>query len=104
VRSVLADVRPTRRTTAEHHIAWWVDRLGTLSLAEITPDQIAEGRDALSSQPYTRGKPSKVEDGATVPVAYKRSGATVNRYRRDAISHVHDCREGMAADRQESRS
>jgi len=79
-RSVLADARPTRRSNAEHHIAWWLDRLGTLSLAEITPDHIAQGRDDLSSQPYVRAKASQGKDGATVPAAYKRSGATVNRY------------------------
>jgi len=79
-RSVLADARPTRRSNAEHHIAWWLDRLGTLSLAEITPDHIAQGRDDLSSQPYVRARASQGKDGATVPTAYKRSGATVNRY------------------------
>ena len=79
-RSVLADACPTRRLNAEHHIAWWLDRLGTLSLAEITPDHIAQGRDALSSQPYVRAKASQGKDGATAPAAYKRSGATVNRY------------------------
>ena len=79
-RSVLADARPARRTNAEYHIAWWLERLGTLSLAEITAEHIAQGRDALSSQPYIRGKLSNGKDGATLPAAYKRSGATVNRY------------------------
>ena len=79
-RSVLGDARPARRSNAGHHIAWWLDQLGTLSLAEITSDHIAQGRDALSSQPYVRAKASHGQDGATVPTAYKRSGATVNRY------------------------
>jgi len=78
--SVLADARPARRTNALHHMAWWLVRLGTLNLAEITPDHIAQGRDALSSQPYVRAKARQGEDGATVPATYKRSGATVNRY------------------------
>ena len=78
--SVLADARPARRINAGRHIAWWLDRLGTLSLAEITPDHIVQGRDALSSQPYTRAKASHVKDGATAPATYRRSGATVNRY------------------------
>jgi integrase len=79
-RTVLADARPARRTNAQHHIAWWLDRLGTLSLAEITPDHIAQGRDALSSEPYVRAKAGQSTHGATVAAAYKRSGATVNRY------------------------
>jgi integrase len=78
--SVLANARPTRQSNAGRHIAWWVDRLGTLSLAEITPDHIAQGRDALSSQPFVRARASQGKDGATIPVAYRRSGATVNRY------------------------
>jgi len=80
VRSVLADASPARRSNAGRHIAWWLDRLGNLSLAEITPDHIAQGRDALASQPYTRAKASQGKDGATVSAAYRRSGATVNRY------------------------
>jgi integrase len=76
-RSILADARPERRSNAGHHLTWWLDRLGTLSLAEITADHIAQGRDALASQTYVR---AKGEDGATVPTAYRRSGATVNRY------------------------
>jgi integrase len=78
--SVLADARPARRSNAEHHIAWWLEHLGTLSLAEITPDHIAQGRDTLSSLPYVRGKASRDKDGAIARAAYRRSGATVNRY------------------------
>jgi integrase len=79
-RSVLADARPERRANAEHHIAWWLDRLGTLTLAEITADHIAQGRDALAAQTYVRAKASRSEDGAPTPAAFRRSGATVNRY------------------------
>ena len=50
-------------------------------LAEITPDRIAEARDALASQAFTRGKIGRAGDGCEiVPRSYKRSGATVNRY------------------------
>jgi integrase len=78
--SVLADARPARQSNAKHHIAWWLDRLGTLSLAEFTPDHIAQARDALSSQPYVRAKAHEDKDGARAPAAYRRSAATVNRY------------------------
>jgi hypothetical protein len=53
------------------HLEWWAKRFAGLTVAEITPDRIAEARDALAAEPFTRGKSSKVQ---------KRSGATVNRY------------------------
>jgi hypothetical protein len=86
-RSVLADARTERRSNAQHHIAWWLGRLGTLNLAEITPDHIAQGRDALATQTYVRAEASQGKDGATAPAAYKRSGATVNRYLA-TLSHI----------------
>ena len=78
--SILADARPARRSNAQHHIGWWRDRLGTLSLAEITAEHVAQGRDALASQAYVRAKARQDKNGTTTPVAYRRSGATVNRY------------------------
>ena len=80
VQSVLADARPARRSNAKHHIAWWLARLGTLNLAEITPDHIAQGRDALASQPYVRAKTHPGKDRSSLAAEYPRSGATVNRY------------------------
>ena len=42
---------------------------------------MAEARDALASETFSRGKPRKAEDGTEIPPnQYKRSGATVNRY------------------------
>lgn len=77
--TVLADGSVSRRSTAERHIAWWLKRLGTLTLAEITPDRIAEARDVLASQPCTRGSKHLR--------TYRRSGATVNRYLA-TLSHI----------------
>jgi integrase len=85
--SVLADARPKRSANAQRHIAWWLSSLGTLSLAEITPDHIAQARDALASQTYVRGKARLAEGAPTVPAAYTRSGATVNRYL-STVSHM----------------
>jgi integrase len=86
-RSVLADARPERRSNAGHHIAWWLDRFGSLSLAEITPDHIAQARDALASQTYVRAKASPSTNGTITAAAYKRSGATINRYL-STLSHI----------------
>jgi integrase len=79
--SILGDAGPSRKAGAEHHIAWWLDRFGGLTLAEITPDRIAEARDTLASQPFTRARIRQGADGRDVlPKSYRRSGATVNRY------------------------
>jgi integrase len=86
-RSVLIDARPERRSNARHHIAWWLSQFGTLSLAEITADHIAQSRDALASQTYVRAKASSSKNGTTAPATYKRSGATVNRYL-STLSHI----------------
>ena len=79
--SVLSDASASKRTNTERHIAWWLHRFGALTLAEITPDRIAEARDALASQCFTRAKLRRGENRPDiVPRSYKRSGATVNRY------------------------
>jgi hypothetical protein len=86
--SILTEAKPSGRANTERHIAWWLGRFGTLTLAEITPDRIALARDALASQTFTRGKVHKAGDGReVVPQSYKRSGATVNRYLA-TLSHV----------------
>jgi integrase len=86
--SILADASHSRVANAERHIAWWVVRFGGLTVAEITPDRVAEARDALAMHPFTRAKIQRTRDGLPVsPRAYKRSGATVNRYLA-TLSHI----------------
>ena len=86
--NVLADGPPSRKVNSERHIAWWVRHFGCRTLAAITPDRIAEARDALAVQPFVRGRIRHTEDGReTLPPAYKRSGATVNRYLA-TLSHI----------------
>lgn len=84
----LADASPSRSANSERHIAWWMPRLGGLTVAEITPDRIAEARDVLAAQPFTRGRAQRTKAGLTIlPPTYKRSGATVNRYLA-TLSHI----------------
>jgi integrase len=67
--------------TRKQHLDWWVERFAGKTLAEITPDLVAEARDALASTTYSRGKPQKDDNGNVVPPKqYSRSGATTNRY------------------------
>jgi len=51
-----------------------------LTIVEITPDKVAEGRDTLLAESFTRGKERTVKGEKVPPKQYKRSGATVNRY------------------------
>ncbi len=79
--SILTDASASKRASIERHVAWWLDCFGTLTLAEVTPDRIAEARDLLASQAFTRAKLSRSKEGQhIIPLSYKRSGATVNRY------------------------
>ena len=86
--AMLTDASTARKANTERHLAWWLQRFGSLTLAAITPDRIAEARDALAAQSFTRGKVRRTEDGQEIaPPAYKRSGATVNRYLA-TLSHI----------------
>lgn len=79
--TVMKDLRSSNRQTREQHLDWWLKRFGSYAIAEVTPDRVAEARDALASEPFSRGKPRKAKDGTEMPPSqYKRSGATVNRY------------------------
>jgi integrase len=78
--SVLQEVRPSNKPVREGHLVWWAKRLDGLTLAEITPDVVAEGRDALVAQPYVKGKLRRKKGIEIPPNEYKRTGATVNRY------------------------
>jgi integrase len=86
--AMLTDASISRRVNTERHIAWWLQSFGSLTLAAIKPDRIAEARDALAMQPFTRGKVRRDENGKEIaPRAYRRSGATVNRYLA-TLSHI----------------
>ena len=42
--------RITEQATRKAHLRWWVEHYGSLPLARLTPDRIAEGRDKLRAQ------------------------------------------------------
>jgi len=73
--------------TRRPQLDWWKERFKGLTLAEVTPDRVAEARDALAVEKFTRGKPRKVKAQWVQPNAYPRSGATINRYL-SALGHV----------------
>ena len=86
--TALSDLKASGVDTRAQHLDWWVERFAGKTLAEITPDLVAEARDSLTSSTYTRGKPRKDKDGNVVaPKSYNRSGATTNQYLA-ALSHV----------------
>jgi len=67
--TVLADVKARSRHTREQHLNYFAEAFAGLTLAQVTPDRVAEARDKLASTKFGRGKTKK-----------SRSGATVNRY------------------------
>ena len=80
--TVINDAEPIDKRTRELHLAWWSEQFIGLTLAEITPDRVAEARDALAAEKFVRGKHERNEDGTVKAEAkqYTRSGATINRY------------------------
>lgn len=86
-KSFLNDVCESSKATREQHLAWWSKRLAGLSLAEITADVVAEARDALAAETFTRGKAQKKRGVEIPPTQYRRSAATVNRYAA-TLSHL----------------
>lgn len=80
--TVLVDFGPKEKATRVRQLAWWSKQFAGLSLAEITADRISQARDKLLNETFTRGKPHKDRKTGelTVPKAFKRTGATVNRY------------------------
>ncbi len=86
--AMLADASAARKVNSERHIAWWLECFGSLTLAAITPDRIAQARDVLAMQPFARGRVRRDGNGREIaPRVYKRSGATVNRYLA-TLSHI----------------
>jgi integrase len=68
------------KAVREQHLTWWDTHFAGRTLAEITPDRVAEARDALAVEKFTRGKVQKKKGVEIPPTEYTRAGATVNRY------------------------
>lgn len=82
MKTVLPEFDEKERGTRTRQLAWWAQQFAGLALAEITADRISKARDALSAETFTRAKPRKdAKTGELIPPkAYKRTGATVNRF------------------------
>jgi integrase len=76
------------KAVREQHLDWWNLRFAGRTLAEVTPDLVAEARDALAAEKFTRGKAHKIKGVEIAPTEYTRSGATVNRYLA-TLSHLY---------------
>ena len=78
--SVMKDAAAASMAVRGHHLTWWDSYFAGCTLAEITPDRVAEARDALAAEKFTRGKVRKKKGVEIAPTEYPRAGATVNRY------------------------
>jgi integrase len=78
--SVMKDAGAASKAVRGHHLTWWDSYFAGCTLAEITPDRVAEARDALAAEKFTRGKVQKKKGVEIAPTEYTRAGATVNRY------------------------
>ena len=90
VATVLAEFDDAQRVTRTQQLTWWSMRFKGLSLAEkITADRVLLARDACAAETFSRGKarPDKKTGEFIQPKAFKRSGATGNRYIA-ALSHL----------------
>jgi integrase len=79
-----------RRKAVAAHLTWWRDSLGTYKLAQMTPARLREQLDRLATEPYSRSVQRKAvtltprrkrKPGAPPAPTYKRSPASVNRYK-----------------------
>jgi integrase len=78
--TVMKEARASSKAVREQHLDWWNARFAGRTLAEITPDLVAEARDALGAEKFTRGKIHKKKGVEIQPTEYTRAPATVNRY------------------------
>jgi len=78
--TVMKEARASSKAVREQHLDWWNLRFAGRTLAEVTPDLVAEARDALASEKFTRGKVHKKIGVEIQPTEYTRAPATVNRY------------------------
>src|ERR1700722_10119102 len=66
------------KAVRKQHLDWWSEYFAGRTLAEITPALIAEARDALAAEKFTRGKVQTKKGVEIQPTEYTRSGSTVN--------------------------
>src|SRR5258708_2062537 len=78
--TVMQDAGAPSKAVRGHHLTWWDNYFAGCTLAEIAPERVAEARDVLAAEKFTRGKPQKKNGDETAPTEYTRAGATVNRY------------------------
>jgi integrase len=78
--TVMKDARGSSKAVREQHLDWWNKRFAGRTLAEVTPELIAEARDALAGDKFTRAKAVTSRGKKQTPTEYTRAGATVNRY------------------------
>ncbi|MGB5103470.1 MAG: hypothetical protein WBO04_09140, partial [Steroidobacteraceae bacterium] len=79
-----------RRKAVAAHLKWWRAAIGGRKLSEMTPALLREQLDRLSTEPYLRAVPRKAvtltvrrkpKADDPPPRTYKRSPASVNRYK-----------------------
>jgi integrase len=78
-RAAVGDL-DTTKSVRKQHLDWWSEQFAGRTLADLTPIVIAEGRDALAAEKFTRGKVQRKRGVEIQPTEYTRSGSTVNRY------------------------
>jgi integrase len=81
--NVISEADDDDQRARKMHLDWFAKQFEGLTLAEITPDRVAEARDALAAERFKRGKDKfDKKTGALISIAneYQRSGATINRY------------------------
>jgi integrase len=87
LRDSIGNLGETEQAARKQQLEWWAKYFDGKVLSEVTAEQVAEGRDALTSESYTRGKARTKRGKDIKPKEHKRSGATVNRYLA-ALSHM----------------
>lgn len=87
LRDSIGNLSETEQAARKQQLQWWAKFFEGKVLSEVTAEQVAEGRDALAGETYTRGKARTKRGKEIKPKEHKRSGATVNRYLA-ALSHM----------------
>jgi integrase len=83
LETVINESEANDQRARKMHLDWFAEKWAGLTLAEITPDRVAEARDALAAERFKRGKDKfdkKTGELKSVAKEYARSGATINRY------------------------